>query len=112
ILVAALQTVDADLIFPVEHNDSGHIDTGEGSTVNETASVRMEYVGFNTNQEPFYDPVVRQAIAQAIDKEDISDIMLEGNAVAADTLLSAAVFGHSGDIERIEYNVEEAKEQV
>src|SRR5699024_2660874 len=47
--------------------------------------------------------------AQAIDKEDIIDIMLEGKAVAADTLLSPAVFGHSEDIERIEYNVEESK---
>lgn len=107
--IAELQTGDADLIFPLDPNDFEQIDTGEGTTVNETESVRMEYVGFNTEQEPFDDPVVRQAIAQAIDKEDIIDIMLEGKAVAADTLLSPAVFGHSEDIERIEYNVEESK---
>src|SRR5699024_11955321 len=86
--IAELQTGDADLIFPLDPNDFEQIDTGEGTTVNETESVRMEYVGFNTEQEPFDDPVVRQAIAQAIDKEDIIDIMLEGKAVAADTLLS------------------------
>lgn len=107
--IAELQTGHADLIFPLDPNDFEQVDTGEGTTVNETESVRMEYVGFNTEQEPFDDPIVRQAIAQAIDKEDIIGIMLEGKAVAADTLLSPAVFGHSEDIDVVEYNLEKSK---
>src|SRR5699024_7059981 len=107
--IAELQTGHADLIFPLDPNDFAQIDSGEGTSVNETESVRMEYVGFNTEQEPFDDPVVRQAIAQAIDKEDIINIMLEGKAIVADTLLAPAVFGHSEDIEGIEYDLEAAK---
>lgn len=107
--IAELQTGHADLIFPLDPNDFEQIDSGEGTSVNETESVRMEYVGFNTEQEPFDDPVVRQAIAQAIDKEDIINIMLDGKAIVADTLLAPAVFGHSEDIEGIEYDLEAAK---
>lgn len=108
--IAELQTGHADLIFPLDPNDFEQINSGEGTTVNETESVRMEYVGFNTEAEPFDDPIVRQAIAHAIDKEDIISIMLEGKAVVADTLLSPAVFGHSEDIDGIGYDIETAKE--
>lgn len=108
--IAELQTGHADLIFPLDPNDFEQINSGEGTTVNETESVRMEYVGFNTENEPFDDPAVRQAIAHAIDKEDIINIMLEGKAVVADTLLSPAVFGHAEDIDGIGYDLETAQE--
>jgi len=40
--IAELQTGHADLIFPLDPNDFEQINSGEGTTVNETESVRME----------------------------------------------------------------------
>lgn len=108
--IAELTTGNTDLIYPLNPNDFTQINEQKGTTVNETESVRMEYVGFNTEKEPFDDPALRKAIAHAVNKEDIINIMLEGKAVVADTPLSTAVKGHSGNIEPIEYNLNTARE--
>lgn len=108
--IAELTTGTTDLIYPLDPNDFSQVNEQEGTTVNETESVRMEYVGFNTEKAPFDDPAVRQAIAHAVNKEEIISIMLEGKAIAADTPLSSAVTGHSEDLNPIKYNLDTAKE--
>ncbi|CAD2070820.1 glutathione ABC transporter substrate-binding protein [Jeotgalicoccus coquinae] len=108
--IAELTTGNADLIYPLDPNDFTQVSQQEGTMVNETESVRMEYVGFNTEKEPFNDPALRQAIAHAVNKEEIINIMLEGKAVVADTPLSAAVNGHSDNIETVEYDPDTARE--
>lgn len=108
--IAELQTGYADLIYPVDPNDYETIENGEDTTVNVTESVRMEYVGFNTTVEPFDDPDVRRAIHMAIDKDLILEEMLQNQGIVADTYLSPAVFGHSENLEGIEFDIEAAQE--
>ncbi|GAB3058877.1 glutathione ABC transporter substrate-binding protein [Salinicoccus sesuvii] len=108
--IAELMTETTDLIYPVNPNDFAQIEENADTKMNETESVRMEYVGFNTEKAPFDDPVVRTAIAKAIDKQAIIDEMLEGKAEVADTPLSPAVFGYSDDLDRLEYDTEAARQ--
>ncbi|TVT27786.1 glutathione ABC transporter substrate-binding protein [Salinicoccus cyprini] len=110
--IAELMTETTDLIYPVNPNDYAQIEDNAGTKMNETESVRMEYVGFNTDKAPFDDPIVRKAIAMAIDKQAIIDEMLEGRAQVADTLLAPAVFGHSDDLDTIEYDTAAAKQML
>lgn len=107
--IAELTTGNTDLIYPLDPNDFTQVNEQDGTTVNETESVRMEYVGFNTEKEPFNDPAVRQAVAHAVNKEDIINIMLEDKAVVAETPLSSAVNGHSDNLKPIDYNLETAR---
>ena len=107
--IAELMTDTADLIYPVDPNDYAQIDESDDTKMNETESVRMEYVGFNTDKAPFDDPSVRQAVAMAIDKQAIIDEMLVGRAKVADTPLAPAVFGHSDDLDTVENDKEGAK---
>ncbi|WP_254660838.1 ABC transporter substrate-binding protein [Bacillus sp. FJAT-27225] len=69
----------------------------------------MDYVGFNMKKKPFDNLKVRQAIAMAINKQDIVDGILDGQGVAAVGPLAPTVVGNSQDVKPLEYNVEEAK---
>ena len=58
-------------------------------------SSEVDYLGMNTSKKPFDDPMVRQAIAQAINKDAIKTAVLFGNGDVASTFLSPATWGHS-----------------
>jgi oligopeptide transport system substrate-binding protein len=47
--------------------------------------------GFETTQEPFDDPRVRQAISLSIDREKLADEVLQGTRVPADSLVPPAI---------------------
>lgn len=49
------------------------------------------YIGFNLEKEPFNKPEVRQAIAQAIDRDQIVEIALAGIGSAATTFYTSAI---------------------
>ena len=54
----------------------------------ETASeLSVTYLGLNVNLPPFDDPAVRQALARAIDKAKIADLVLQGGATPAHGIL-------------------------
>ncbi|MFC3899946.1 glutathione ABC transporter substrate-binding protein [Aliicoccus persicus] len=108
--VAELTTGNADLIYPTNPQDVPQINESETAIAREADSANMTYLGFNTEVEPFDDPVVRQAIAMAIDKEVIIEELLEGIALKAETPLNPTVNAHSEDIEPIEYNMDAARE--
>jgi oligopeptide transport system substrate-binding protein len=49
--------------------------------------------GFETTQEPFDDPRVRQAISLSIDREKLADEVMQGTRVPADSLVPPAIPG-------------------
>lgn len=49
--------------------------------------------GFETTREPFDDPVVRQAISLAIDRDKLADDVMQGTRVAADSLVPPSIPG-------------------
>lgn len=46
----------------------------------------LDYLGFNTNSEPFRDPLVRQAFAMAIDKEQIASAIFNDAVPVANSI--------------------------
>ena len=66
------------------------------------ASVR--YMGFNTKAPPFDDPIVRQAIAMAIDKERLAELVYRGTAVPARGILPPALPDHDPSYQGISYD--------
>ena len=75
-------------------------------------SNRVVYLGYNTSHTWLEDSQFRQALDMAIDRQLISDRLLNGAAVPASQLVSEVSFGYSADIAATEYNAEEAASLV
>lgn len=59
---------------------------------------------------PFADKRVRQALAYAINEDEIIDKVMQGKATKASQIPDKPTVGYNADIKRIEYNPEKAKQ--
>jgi oligopeptide transport system substrate-binding protein len=70
---------------------------------------QFTYIGLNVTRPPLDDPKVRQALAMSINKDLISERVLEDLQVPAWSILPPGFPGHNPDIEGLRYDLEEAK---
>ena len=68
------------------------------------------YLGMNQKVEELADPLVRQAIAHAIDKQALVDQTLPEGTKVASQFIPDVVNGYSEDVAEYEYDPEKAKE--
>jgi oligopeptide transport system substrate-binding protein len=66
---------------------------GRGSGLHSRESASVYAYAFNTTVEPFDDVRLRRAIAAAIDRDRIAQVVLAGTADAAETLLPPSLVG-------------------
>jgi ABC-type transport system substrate-binding protein len=74
-----------------------------------TSMLSFTYIGFNTKAKPFDDPKIRQAFAQAIDREKYATVLLKGTRVKAEGILPPGLPGYSKDTKGQPFNIEAAK---
>ncbi|MEK4299879.1 glutathione ABC transporter substrate-binding protein [Oceanobacillus sp. FSL W8-0428] len=108
--LAELQTGDSHVSNPLSSSDIGQVEQSEDLEMYQQSSVSLDYIGFNTQKEPFDDKRVRQAISMALDKGQILDGVVNGYALEAEGPLSPGVFGYDESIKGLEYDVDAAKE--
>ncbi|WP_341785732.1 glutathione ABC transporter substrate-binding protein [Jeotgalibacillus salarius] len=106
--VANLETGYAHIIDPLAPNEAARVEQMEGASLATQDSVGLNYIGFNTEKEPFDDPKVRQAVSMAINKEEIIEGIYDGYGEVATGPL-APVIPNAADLPGLEYDVEEAK---
>ena len=64
---------------------------------------------FNFNEEVFQNQMVRQALAQAIDMENLVEVVYSGMGHVTGAVVPPALWGHAEGIEPWEYDVDAAK---
>lgn len=106
---ADLETGNVHIIDPVQPNEVERINNSGVASVNQKASSSLAYLGFNTEKAPFDNPLVRQAISKAIDREGIISGIYDNYGIPAIGPLAPGIFGYTEDIDVVEYNMEEAK---
>src|SRR5690606_35634379 len=106
--VAMIETGEAHALL-LGSSDVKRVEAMQGVELDRVSSTRMDYLGFNMQKEPFDNEKVRQAIAMAVNKEDIVDGILDGQGLAAIGPLAPTVVGNSQELEPLEHDVEEAK---
>src|SRR5699024_9441175 len=94
----------------VDSSNIARVEEGADTAVTSADSVRMSYLGFNINKEPFEDVKVRQAISYAINREEIVTGVYDDMGIPAKGPLAPNVWGYSEDLEGQEYNIDKAKE--
>ena len=68
------------------------------------------YVGFNVDQPPFDDPLVRLAFAASVDKTELQEVVLQNLATAAHGILPPGMPGFDENVQGPFYDPERAQE--
>lgn len=78
VLITALETGEIDLAIDVPPKDVNYLDGKEGIEVSAKPSMNWGMLQFGMNKPPFDDPKMRQAVAYAIDKQEIVEVATWG----------------------------------
>ncbi len=96
---SALLAGDADLAYLASASQLGRFEGNGDFTLLDSPSRGMNYLGFNTAREPFDNVQVRQALAQAINRDEVLLIASDGLGIVANTPLPSNIFGYSEELE-------------
>jgi peptide/nickel transport system substrate-binding protein len=80
----ALRNKEIDLILDVTYRDVQVLEGAESVVLESVPGTFWEYIGINTTVAPFDDVRVRQALAHAIDREEINQMIKFGRATVLD----------------------------
>lgn len=73
-------------------------------------NLAIDYIGFNTKVPPFDDPKVRQAFAEAIDREKIAKVVLKDVIPVANGILQPGLPGYDPNSKTLPYDPEHARQ--
>ncbi|MDQ2916647.1 MAG: glutathione ABC transporter substrate-binding protein GsiB [Casimicrobiaceae bacterium] len=88
---ALMQTGEAQFTFPVPYELADVLKGKPDLVLVAAPSIVLRYLSMNTQQKPFDNLKVRQAIAYAINKEALAKVAFSGYAVPADGVIPDAV---------------------
>lgn len=105
-----LETGEVDIAFDIDPVDKNMVKDNDRLELIEEPSLSTTYLGFNMQKDSLKDKKVRQAIAYALNTQDIADAVYQGSAQTANSSIGPKVFGYNPNAKSYEYNPEKAKE--
>lgn len=106
----ALETGEIDLNLSVAAGDADRVQSTNGIELVTSMSPKIEYVSMNQKVEPFNNPLVRQAINYAIDRDSLNLVATNGYGEVTDSVMNKQINGYTDDVTHYEYDPEKAKE--
>jgi peptide/nickel transport system substrate-binding protein len=106
----ALQTGEIHAMEQANIEDLGTAENAEDLYVLTRPALNTAYLAFNYRIQEFNDPLVREAIASAIDKESIVEAFYGGYGEVAHNFLPPLVWGHNFEVEGVTYDPDRAVE--
>jgi peptide/nickel transport system substrate-binding protein len=108
--VAALQTLEADIVVNIPPHLMKLMDWKGRSFVSRVPSTRVIFMGFDVIKGgPVADKRVRQAIALGVDMKTNIKKVLEGNGILLGSPLTDKHFGYDPSVKPYDYDPEKAK---
>jgi len=108
-LMAAFMNREIDM-FQVPISEAETVEEAPFAEVKEYDNIGYQYLGLNLRNEILGDIVVRQAVAHAVNKEQIVRSLLRGHGEPVDIPFPRNVWAYPDDLEGYEYNLDRAKE--
>jgi peptide/nickel transport system substrate-binding protein len=105
----ALQSGEIQGFDLVDPQDYPTIEDDEQLQLLNRPAFNVGYIGFNQAVEPLEDIAVRQAIAHAVDREEIVSGFYAGQGEVATQFMPPELFGYSDGVTTYEYDPDEAK---
>jgi len=84
--------IDATTVIPVD--DVALVEDNPETIAVIMPGLGHQYIGINCQRGPLADPLVRQALNYAVDKEEFVDYVWGGFAEVADSVIAPGVFGY------------------
>lgn len=108
----ALRSGEADMVLNPSPADLPGLEADPAFNVAAATGLRVFYLGFNLALPPLDDPLVRQAIVQAVDVPLIVESILEGAATEPSSVISPGVLGYAdmGLLDKYPYDPDRAAE--
>lgn len=106
---AALQAGEIDAFEQPNVEDLEAIEASDNTYIEMRGPLNVMYLAFSYRVKEFRDPLVRRAIAIAINRQEIVDAFYPPGALAAATMLPPTLWGYNPDIPVFEYDPEGAK---
>jgi peptide/nickel transport system substrate-binding protein len=112
--VAAIQTGEVDIVQRLSAEEAGSLDGVANVRVISYPVDRVYYIAFDNLttgvDQPTMDPLVRQAMNLAVDRQAIVDALFNGQARLATGLVTPANLGYDESLEPFPYDPERAME--
>lgn len=113
--IAELLSKRIDWIWKVPVDQAKRMQGHPGITIANEQTMRVGYLSFDSSNRtgkssPVNNPLVRKAIAHAIDRETIVKTLVGGSSVVVHSACHPDQFGCEQDVVTYEYNPEKAKE--
>jgi len=108
----ALETGDIDVNSTMAAIDIPKIKANPNLEIYDNVSGKVDYLGVNLTSDYFKDRNVRLAIAHAIDKQEIIDILLEGRGAPMASILGKGQDNHDASIQGYPFDLKKAKEYM
>lgn len=78
--------------------------------ISSTLALRYDWIGYNLRRPQFEDKRVRQALTHAINRQEIVDTIMEGQAEVAHAPMSPLSWAYSDDVPQFNYDPDRALE--
>nr|WP_241666146.1 ABC transporter substrate-binding protein [Planococcus koreensis] len=106
----ALLSGEVDLIAGLDSENHAQIEENPELALFSRPPLNLGYLGMTLTHEPFDDPLVRQALSHAVNKDALVEAFFGEGAIAAKNPIPPAVEGYNDAIEPYPYDPEKAKE--
>lgn len=108
--IAELETGESDFVVNVQSANIERVENNDSATLERNDALSVDYIGFNTQAEPFDDHLVRQAITHAFDNEAVLSGVYNNSGRPAVGPIPPGITGYSDEIEGLDYNMDRARE--
>lgn len=106
-IAISLQTGEIDFVNIKEANYA-NLEGVAGITIQKVPESRFGFISMNHEKEPFSDVKFRQAVAYAIDRQNLIDTALDGLGTVNSNIISPLRFGYSDDLPEYTYDPDKA----
>lgn len=109
-MAAGLASGQIDILPKIPLDTISQLESNSAINVIEEPAMQLGFIAFLADKEPFTDPLVRQAISSAIDREALAEVVYHGHATPTAEFIQANVTGARTPANTYDYDPERAKE--
>jgi len=113
-LTRMIEDEQIDMIGWVPGPDTiNRLETSDYISLTDTKNHGWYHINYHCEREPFDDPAVRRALADAIPKQDIVDLIMDGRGTVTNSSIPEAnEFWHNPDIQKFGDNLDRARDRL